>query len=145
MSTDIEVTENDSKAAALAAHLEEAVEADCYSSNLFTDESGREWLVLTDAEADAATRREILDYLWAFDTDFLKAHVISTAALEALDRVRHDLCERANPIVLALVRDIDDLVDDAIRADGRGHFLSLFNGAETELGWGDRLFAYRQN
>lgn len=142
MSTDIEVTENDSKAAALAAHLEESVEAD-ETGNLYADERGRVWLVLTDAEADAAAKEYILDHLWAFTTDFLRAHVENTAALEALDKVRGDLCEAANPLVRALVEDLDYLVEDAIRADGRGHFLSDYDGNEVDLGGG--LFAYRWN
>jgi hypothetical protein len=43
-----------------------------------------------------------------------------------------------------MIKDMDDFVDDAIGADGRGHFLSHYDGNEVE----DResgLYIYRTN
>jgi hypothetical protein len=57
-------------------------------------------------------------------------------ALEALDTVRERLCERANPLVLALIEDQRYFVHDAKIADGRGHFLAGYDGEECEQdGW----------
>lgn len=48
----------------------------------------------------------------------------------------------ANSIVKALINDIDTFVYDAIDADGRGHFLSFYDGREHEQ---DEFFIYRTN
>lgn len=53
------------------------------------------------------------------------------------------LCESANSLVKSLIVDLDHFVSDAISADGRGHFLSGYDGVEIELD-GD-FYAYRTN
>jgi hypothetical protein len=52
------------------------------------------------------------------------------------------LCESARPIVEALIEDMDHFVSDAICADGRGHFLSQYDGEENEEG---EFYIYRTN
>ncbi len=53
--------------------------------------------------------------------------------------------ERSNDAVLSLVErtcGLDDFVEDAVSADGRGHFLSHYDGEENEQG---EYFIYRLN
>lgn len=99
-----------------------------------------DFLVLTDSEADDAVREYIKESVWAFNADFLASHI---EALDADDitRLRGDKCEDINDALIKLIDDFDSFVDDAVSADGRGHFLSGYDGDELELE-GD-LYAYR--
>jgi hypothetical protein len=62
-------------------------------------------------------------------------------ALAAFDKMRETLCEDANELVQSMVGDrLDELVTDAIGADGRGHFLASYDGDEVE---GGAAYLYR--
>lgn len=50
--------------------------------------------------------------------------------------------ESGNSELLRLIDDVDDFVSDAISADGRGHFLSSYDGNEEEQ---DGYYIYRTN
>lgn len=50
--------------------------------------------------------------------------------------------EGGNQELLRLIDDIDVFVDDAINSDGRGHFLSTYDGVENEEG---EYYIYRTN
>ena len=113
--------------------------------------AGREYKVLTDAEADEEAREEIEYSLWAFNPDFIIQHTEfyknSTPnededAIEALKLMQGKMCESANALVKALIRDMDEFVEDAIDADGRGHFISWYDGEEEESG---DFYIYRTN
>ena len=113
-------------------------------------EWGREeWLVLTDEEADALARERIEGALWAFNTEFLRAHskaLRSDGAVKAIRKAQEDLCEGANDLVRALIDDFDHFVADAIRADGRGHFLAGYDFEEIETRVdGQTVYLYREN
>lgn len=139
------------KKQALAKFLEfttddqlDSIEESRYQDNLF-EVDGDEYLVLTDDEADEAAKEHILDSLWAFNADFIASHAnanLDKGAIEALQEMQGKLCESANPIVKAMIKDIDHFVDDAINCDGRGHFLSPYDGEENESG---EYFIYRIN
>src|SRR5688572_9585292 len=106
-----------------------------YRENTFEFDR-EEYLVLTDSEADTATRATIEDSLWAFRASFIAAHAnadLDDAAIKALEKMQGELCESAGPLVRALIKDFDHFVQDAIRADGRGHFLSGYDGEENEI------------
>ena len=109
---------------------------------------GKDFLVLTDDEADDACRARILDSLWAFNADFIASHVrprLNDAATKALAKTQGELCEDANDLVRAIIHDIDAFVADAVRSDGRGHFVSSYDGEEHEVRVGDDFFyLYRQ-
>lgn len=126
---------------------EEATETKWESFEAF----GREYAVFTDEEADYATKSNILDSLWAFRPHFILRHTAfyGTSTIEADEAFEESLailqeraCEDANPVVRALIRDIDEFVQDAIEADGRGHFLALYDGEEHEVG---NYYIYRIN
>lgn len=146
-------TSADAKRAALAKYLgceADEIEQDKYDPNTF--EFGSEsYLVLTDEEADDRTRDYILDTLWAFNAEFILPRSRIDAddeesILKALKLVQEKCCENCNPLILALIENIDDFVADAQAADGRGHFLSQYDGAENDVSNADYTFyIYRQN
>lgn len=146
-------TSADTKRAALAEYLEcEASELEQDKHDPHTFEYGSEsYLVLTDEEADDHCREHILDSLWAFNADFILPRSRIDAdddesILKALKLVQEKCCESCNPLFLALIENIDDFIADAVAADGRGHFLSQYDGAENEVSDADDTFyIYRQN
>lgn len=101
---------------------------------------GSEWLVLTDEEADEKTEEEIKEMLWAFRPKFIIEHMEQEEILSMTLKTR-----LAKPIIYALVGGedgIDNFISDAIDADGRGHFLSYYDGEEKET---ENFFVYRLN
>jgi hypothetical protein len=88
--------------------------------------------------ADLAARAAILESLWAFRSEFLRDYVPALCddrARAAFDKMRETLCEDANELVRGMVGDrLDELVSDAIGADGRGHFLASYDGDEVDEG-----------
>lgn len=103
---------------------------------------GKDFLVLTDEEADEAAADYIAQTLWAFNADFLSSN---TGLPEEVFKALQDKCEDANEPFRTMVDkcgDFDELVSDAISSDGRGHYLSSYDGAENEEG---EFFIYRTN
>jgi hypothetical protein len=43
-----------------------------------------------------------------------------------------DKCEDANDTIAAMITDMDEFIEDAICADGRGHFMNFYDGEEYE-------------
>lgn len=118
------------------------------AQNLIDNE---DYLVLTDEEADERAKDEILNSLWAFNADFIINHCANyeamtcdeyEAAIDGLRAAQERSCESINGLVKALIADLDEFVEDAIYADGRGHFISFYDGKENEL---NGLFIYRMN
>ena len=102
---------------------------------------GREYLVMTDRQADKAVREYVRDTLWAFRPAFL-ARFTQGVPERAIKHLQDLLYEDANDTILAMVgRNIGRLVQEAIGADGRGNFLATYDSVEEELG--DDLYAYR--
>lgn len=94
--------------------------------------------VATEEEADSIAADDIKETLWAFNSDFICQH--STALQEAgnraesaLEKMQRELCESANPLVAAMIDDLDDFIQDAIDCDGRGHFIAQYDGEENEV------------
>ena len=110
-----------------------------------------DYLVLTDEEANEKAEEEILNSLWAFNADFILQHCKNAdsmdcyewdSAVEALRDAQVKSCESLNGLCRALIDDIDEFVEDAINADGRGHFISWYDGEEKEQ---NGFFIYRLN
>jgi hypothetical protein len=117
---------------------------DHYGLKIISSENG-EYAIGNDEEADAAAAMYIKDTVWAFNRSFIIEH---SSALD-YDQGSEDIiaciqekCENGNAAALRLIDDIDEFVEDAISADGRGHFLSGYDGDELEIG---NLLAYRIN
>jgi len=124
---------------------EEELKQSSYNENLF-EYGNQEYLVCTDEEADQEVKENILDSLWAFNTEFILRHskieCISDRTEKAFKKMQMELCESANEIVKAIIEDLDEFVEDAISADGRGHFLSSYDGTENEI---EEFYIYRTN
>lgn len=137
---------------ATAEELENITSENSYNDHCNTFEIiGNEYKVLSDTEADNEAKRIILDSLWAFNAEFILYHTEfynnSTdyedgEFINGLRTMQEKLCESANSIVKALITDIDEFVNDAIEADGRGHFISYYDGEEIESGM---FYIYRTN
>lgn len=110
------------------------------------DADGGEYRVLTDGEADEATVEDIRDSLWAFNASFLVDYLPDGVGEEIIEALRPQ-CEGANEAILSMVGNrFNDLVKGAIAADGRGHFLSGYDGEEREAKIGDEYYyIYRIN
>ena len=94
--------------------------------------------VATDAEADHIAADDIKESLWAFNSDFICSHSTALQAAgpraeQALQKMQAELCESANPLVEAMIDDMDDFIQDAISCDGRGHFIAQYDGDENEV------------
>ena len=136
---------------ATAEELTEDVSA-VYNENWKTFEIiGQEYKVLTDEEANEETADYIKESLWAFNAEFILQH--SSAYEETTNREDEEiikarrymqgvLCESANALVKALISDLETFISDAIEADGRGHFISSWDGIENESG---DFYIYRTN
>ena len=102
--------------------------------------TGNEYLILSDLEADDRAGEEIQQSLWAFNPDFILEHTNLdyddfqyAALIKCIATLQDELCESANDIIKNLISDLDDFIDDAINVDGRGHFLSYYDGVEHEI------------
>lgn len=131
-------------------YIEESEELTYQEEDNCFDTSVGEFLVLTDDEAEEKTREEIRQSLWAFNPDFILRHTKAyentteyedEAIIEALGEVQSRICENANELVYALIKDFDEFCEDAISEDGRGHFLSYYDGKEYES---DNFYIYRR-
>ena len=147
MTTETEIT-TETRIAALRHALDEhdaEPEEVAYRDNLY-EIGNREYLVLTDEEADDEARENILRDLWAFRADFLLGHLPEGMTTEALQAIQEKLCEAATEPIRAMIKDLDHFVDDAIAADGRGHFLAGYDGEEAEVEIdGTDFYVYRVN
>ena len=104
------------------------------------------FLVLTDEEADAHARQYIEESVWAFNASFLAGQTgLPESAFEALSKQ----CEEGNEPIMQMIRatcGIDSLVEAAISADGRGHYLARYDHEEGEFNNGRMTFyIYRIN
>lgn len=110
---------------------------------------GTQYLVLSDDEATLQAYAHIRDSVWAFRPEFLAKYV--PMPVKAIQKLQ-ELCEDANPALLAMLDQagkFKQFADDAIAADGRGHFLSNYDGKEAVVasdsvaGDGQSFYIYR--
>ena len=154
--TDIpELEEAEPRVQALAKHLghrsvTDAIEELPWGNGEFGADGG-EYRVLTDEEADEACEEYIRESVWTFRAEFLSAYTPAGINVEEIESLRGDRCEDANQGLVALIEagaGMDELIQDAIDADGRGHFLSSYDGEETEESLdndGETFYIYRTN
>lgn len=99
----------------------------------------REYLVLTDEEADEAAAEYIESSLWAFNASFLVSYMnLPWEAEEMLSTFSETKCEDANDTFLALLGGSGSdqftlFVSHAISAGGRGHFMNSYDDNEDEV------------
>lgn len=102
-----------------------------------------DYLVLTDDEANERAAEHIKGSIWAFNASFIIEH--TDLPLEAEKMVKffqEKSAEGANDTITKLITDMDSFIESAISADGRGQFLSFYDGQEHEVG---EYFIYRMN
>ena len=109
-----------------------------------------DYTVLTDEEADEQCAEYIKDSLWAFNSDFILSECgLDLSGADSLRTMQEKSCESANDFVLSLVEKtcgIESFIESAVSADGRGHFMSSYDGEEIEAQIdGQYLYIYRVN
>ena len=109
----------------------------------YTGISNGDYLVLTDEEAEEAVREDIDGMVWAFNPSFLSVH---TGVDEYVFESLVDNCEANNDSYKAMIKDFDYFVEEAVRTDGRGHFLASYDHEENEITFnGITYYIYRRN
>ena len=104
-----------------------------------------EYLVCNNLQADRLAYKAIRESVWAFNPDFILKHAKIEAkpdVVAALREMQSRLCESANPLVLAMIRNFDAFAKEAISIDGRGHFISMYDGVSRKI---DDHYIYRIN
>ena len=108
--------------------------------------NGREYAVVNDADAQVAAKNYIKDSIWAFNAEFILSKCgLPLELAEAIKAFQVNKGQSANDALLALVEKtcgLETFVTEAICADGRGHFLSPYDGRENEQ---DGFYIYRVN
>jgi hypothetical protein len=99
----------------------------------------QEYLVLNDKEAQTKCEEDIKQSVWAFNSSFLSFH---TDINEDIIKSVREHCESSNDMLLNSIKDIEKFINEAITSDGRGHFISYYDGYEHEE---NDLFIYRLN
>ena len=124
--------QEDFRVVALSKHLELTEEEEKeihYESNDTYCFGNEDYMVLTDDEADEKVAEYIKETVWAFNPSFLSCH---SGIDEDVFKLLQDKCESSNEAILKLIKDFDHFVQDAVRSDGRGHFLSGYDGEEND-------------
>ena len=142
----------ENKIAALAKHLSIAPEQITFNGDYFDTEDGEEYFVFTDDEANEAAAREIKNSLWAFNANFILDCTELAAGdccygdvVESLQTMQNKCCESCNEFIYALIEStcgIDEFIERAIYEDGRGHFISYYDGMEDES---EDYYIYRRS
>ena len=105
-----------------------------------------DYLVLTDEEADEAVDENIKDSLWAFNASFIISECgLNFTKEESIQKMQQSQCESCNEIIRTIIDGscgIGEFVRSAVSSDGRGNFLSGYDGEENEEG---KFFIYRIN
>ena len=105
----------------------------------------KEYMILTEEEAQEKAKEYILDSIWAFNADFIIEHskvLDFDDASQSIIKAIQAQCESGNEAMKKLIDDIDTFIEDAINADGRGHFMNSYDGNEAQEG---EYFIYRIN
>lgn len=94
--------------------------------------------VLTEVEADLIVKEKVEDSLWSMRPEFLVGHLSLDGSgfgnpdvVKSVRKVQ-ELRESSNDLLKAAVKDLDFLVKEVVASDGRGHYLSPYDGVENE-------------
>ena len=122
---------DNSRIKALSKYMELTKEEEkeiTHESDNYYNYGNKEYLILIDDEADEKVAEYIKDSVWAFNPSFLSSH---SGINQEIFKLLQDKCESANEAILKLIKDFDKFVEDAVGTDGRGHFLSGYDGEEN--------------
>ena len=102
-----------------------------------------DYLVLSDEDAEETAKEYIRQSVWAFNKSFLDAHSEAISEMDEKSFAKlQEGCESVNKAIWCMIDDKEHFLDDAIKCDGRGHFLSGYDGAEEMQG---EYYIYRCN
>jgi hypothetical protein len=102
-----------------------------YGLKVHRTPSGREYAYGTENQANEAAREYIRESLWAFRPEFIARYVPESVSEKIITAVVESGYEDSNEAIALLIGDkIGTFTDDAIATDGRGHFLSPYDGRE---------------
>lgn len=114
-----------------------------------------EYIVLTDEEANKKIAEQIKDELWAFNADWIltACGLYDTTVTDheekqlrqSLEDLQAKSCESCNELIKAVIVGtigLEKFIEAAIETDGRGHFLSSYDGHEGQQG---DYYIYRTN
>ena len=105
---------------------------------------GIEYLIVDEDGANSMVTKYIEESLWAFNSEFLSD--VTGFDKSIFDSITN-LGEGSNGAIASLIKSscgIEEVVSKAIAWDGRGHFLSSYDGGEIEILVGDKIYyAYR--
>ena len=106
------------------------------------------YICLTDEEADEKAAEYIKESLWAFNASFLSEQTgLDAEIFEAIQA--NGKCEDNNDTIYNTINklgDMEDFIQAAISADGRGHFMNTYDGREDEETVnGETFYIYRMN
>ena len=110
---------------------------------------GLDYLVLTDSEADDKVAEYIEENLWTFSPTFLSS--VTGVDIEVFDAIQaNGRCEGNNEAIKSILDATDtsicEVAEEAISWswNGRGHFLSHYDGEEVEVyADGEYYYCYR--
>lgn len=131
--------------------LYEGEEIEIINDNLL-EAIGKEYLVLTEEEAEEKAREEILETLCYFNNSFILKHSIfwdsiPYGAVKEYEEIIETIQEKeSSELIKVIIKDIDYFIEEAIRWDGRGHFINSYDGEEIEQEFeGEYYYIYRIN
>jgi len=144
----------DNKIQALMAYLEETdidelteETYDHYGLSVYSYGS-QEYAVGTEEEAQEAVEANIKESVWAFNSQWIVDHLNDDFPIEAVKAIQEKY-EDGNDALVKIIEKLGDwsyFVKDSILADGRGHFLSGYDGEENEVFFeGVWYYIYRTN
>lgn len=109
---------------------------DHYGMKVFTA-NGDEYAVGNDDSAAKAVESNIEDSIWAFNASFIVSMCdLPDQLVGAIQAWQEKDCESANDGLLELVNrmcGMKGFVENAVSSDGRGHFLSSYDGEENSI------------
>jgi hypothetical protein len=125
----------------------ECLTYDHYGLKIFSN-GGEEYAIGSDEEADKAINQYMQDSVWTFRPEFIASHTKAGATngmIKAITALQES-CEDCNEDLKSLIENLDDFIEDAVSADGRGMFLSPYDNEEQEIKIdGEYFYAYRLN
>lgn len=105
----------------------------------------QEYAIGTDQECDKAARENMEQSVWAFNASFiLRVCGLPIELEDGLKAWQEKECDGCNDALLRMINRLaeNSFFESAVNADGRGHFLSPYDGDEIEAG---EFYAYRVN
>jgi len=102
---------------------------------------GYEYAIGTYEDVKIAAYEYIKNSVWTFNSWFIADHTTADIDTDIIEMIQ-EKCENGNDAILRLIDDLDEFVDDAISADGLGHFMATYDSDEIEI---DNLYLYRIN